>query len=59
MVVDLFDINGQIIKGKTIVPNTNSFETTLNVTGLAAGTYLVRIGEANTAFQKVTKIVIE
>ncbi|MEI8204191.1 MAG: T9SS type A sorting domain-containing protein [Bacteroidota bacterium] len=59
MVVDLFDINGQIIKGKIIAPTTNAFETSLNVTGLAAGTYLVRVGEPNTAFQKVTKVVIE
>lgn len=59
MVVDLFDINGQKINGKTIVPVANGFETSFNVTGLAAGTYLVRVGEPNTSFQKVTKVVIE
>jgi hypothetical protein len=59
MVVDLFDINGQKVNGKTIVPVANSFQTSFNVTGLAAGTYLVRVGEPNTSFQKVTKVVIE
>ncbi len=59
MSVDLFDINGQLIKNKTIVPTANAFETSFNVMGLAAGTYLVRVGEPNTAFQKVTKVVIE
>ncbi len=59
MVVDLFDISGQKINGKTIVPVANSFETTFSVTGLAAGTYLVRVGEPMTSFQKVTKVVIE
>ncbi|MEI6123554.1 MAG: T9SS type A sorting domain-containing protein [Bacteroidota bacterium] len=59
MVVDLFDINGQKISGKTIVPVGNAFETSFNVMGLAAGTYLVRVGEPNTSFQKVTKVVIE
>jgi hypothetical protein len=59
MVIDLFDINGQKITGKTIVPISNSFETTFNVQGLATGTYLVRVGEPNTSFQKVTKVIIE
>ena len=59
MVVDLFDINGQKISGKTIVPNANAFETSFNVTGLAAGTYLVRVGEPNTNFQKVVKVVLQ
>ncbi len=59
MVVDLFDINGQKVNGKNIVPVANGFETSFNVTGLAAGTYLVRVGEPNTSFQKVTKVVIE
>jgi hypothetical protein len=59
MMVDLFDINGQKISGKTIIPISNNFETSFNVSGLAAGTYLVRVGEPNTSFQKVTKVVIE
>jgi hypothetical protein len=59
MVVDLFDISGKKINGKVIVPVANAFETSFNVTGLATGTYLVRVGEPNTSFQKVTKVVIE
>ena len=59
MIVDFFDINGQKISGKTIVPVANKLETTFNIAGLAAGTYLVRIGEMNTSFQKVTKVVVE
>jgi len=59
MIVDFFDINGQKISGKTIVPVANKLETTFNIAGLAASTYLVRIGEMNTSFQKVTKVVVE
>jgi len=59
MLVDVFDINGQKINGKTIVPVANGFETSFNVSGFAAGTYLVRVGEPNTSFQKVIKVVIE
>ena len=59
MLVDLFNINGQKISGKKIIPIVNGFETTINVSGLAAGTYLVRVGEANTSFQKVTKVIID
>jgi hypothetical protein len=59
MLVDLFNINGQKISGKKIIPIVNGFETTINISGLAAGTYLVRVGEANTNFQKVTKVIID
>ena len=59
MIVDFFDINGKKIEGKTIVPVANKFETSFNVSGLAAGTYLVRVGETNTSFQKVIKVIIE
>lgn len=59
MVVDLFDINGKKISGKTITPVSKSFETSFNVFGLAAGAYLVRVGEPNQSFQKVTKVIID
>lgn len=59
MLVDIFDINGKKINEKTILPVANQFETSFNVTGLAAGTYLVRVGELNTSFQKVVKVVID
>jgi len=57
MVVDLFDINGKLINGKKVVPNGNSFETTVTVAGLATGTYLVRIGNPN--FQRVIKVFVK
>ena len=59
MIVDFFDINGQKISGQTIIPVANRLETSFSLAGLAAGTYLVRVGEPNTSFQKVTKVVIE
>lgn len=58
MVVDLFDINGQRIDGTSMQAVNNSLETSFNIQQLAAGTYLVRIGEPNTSFQKVTKVII-
>jgi hypothetical protein len=57
MVVDLFDITGKQINGKKIVPNGNAFETTINVSGLATGTYLIRVGNPN--FQRVVKVFVK
>jgi hypothetical protein len=59
LILDLFDINGRKIIGKTINPVSNSFETSFNTSGLAKGTYLVRMGKMNTSFQKVKKIVVD
>jgi hypothetical protein len=59
MSVDLFNINGQKIDGQIITAIDNRIETSFNIQNLAAGTYLVRIGENNTSFQKVTKVVIQ
>lgn len=56
MVVDLFDIEGRQISGKSIKPVSNKFETTIDVSGLAKGTYLVRVG--NPKFQRVVKVVV-
>lgn len=56
LVVDLFDISGKKIGGKKITPVINGFETTLDIQGLAKGTYLVRIG--NSKFQKVLKAIV-
>lgn len=56
--IDLFDINGRQIQGTTIYPSGNVFETSFNVSGLASGTYLVRIGEPMTSFQKVAKVIL-
>jgi hypothetical protein len=54
--VDLFDITGKQITGKKIKPTSNSFETTIDVSALSSGVYLVRIG--NVQFQRVVKINI-
>ncbi|MEI8204222.1 MAG: T9SS type A sorting domain-containing protein [Bacteroidota bacterium] len=59
LVVDLFDITGKKIEGKTIMPNANTVETSFVSNTLAKGAYLVRIGNNNTYFQKVTKIIVE
>lgn len=58
MDVDLFDINGRLLEGMHLTPVANSINTSFNVYGFAAGTYLLRIGEANTSFQKVIKVVL-
>lgn len=58
-VVDLFDIAGRTISAKTVVPTNGMLQTSFDVSGLAAGTYLVRVGRTNTSFQKVTKVVIK
>lgn len=54
--VDLFDILGKLIIGKVVTPLASSFETTIDVSGLAKGTYLVRMGNAK--FQKVVKVSV-
>ena len=58
LVIDLFDINGRFVNGKKINPTENTVETSFSNQGLAKGTYLVRIGNNNTNFQKVTKVII-
>ena len=54
--VDVFDVMGKLIIGKTVHPVANAFETTIDVSSFAKGTYLVRIG--NEKFQKVVKVAI-
>lgn len=56
-VIQLFEISGKLISEKSVVAHSNSFETTLNISGLASGTYIVRIGTPD--FQKVKKVVIQ
>jgi hypothetical protein len=58
LIIDLFDINGRFVNGKKINPTENTVETSFSNQGLAKGTYLVRIGNNNTNFQKVTKVII-
>jgi hypothetical protein len=59
MVVDLFDITGKKIDGQNIVAVDHALRTSFGIAGLSAGTYLVRIGEMNTSFQKVVKVAIQ
>lgn len=54
--VDLFDIQGKMLTGQKLIPSNLSFQTQINVSGLAKGAYLVRIG--NIKFQRVIKIVV-
>ena len=54
--VDLFDVTGKQINGKKVTPTQNAFETSISVSGLAKGTYLVRVGNIN--FQRVIKVLV-
>ena len=56
-VVDLFDVSGKQLSGKKITPSLNAFQTTIDVNGLATGTYLVRIGTPS--FQRVVKVFVK
>jgi len=54
--VQLYDITGKLINYKTITPLAKSFETSIDVSGLSAGIYIVRIGTPD--FQRVAKVAI-
>jgi hypothetical protein len=54
--VDLFDVLGKQLNGKMVSAANGSFETTMDISGLAKATYLVRVG--NEKFQKVEKVVV-
>ena len=55
--VDLFDINGKQISSSFATPSSNSIQSEVNVSGLAKGIYLLRIGNVN--YQRIKKVVIE
>jgi hypothetical protein len=57
VVVNLFDINGKQLTSQWMTPRENMFQTKINISSLAKGVYLIRIG--NVKFQKVSKVVIE
>lgn len=59
MQLDLFDITGKLISSQVVYPNANAISEKISTNLMAAGTYIVRLGEPNTGFQKVEKIVIE
>ena len=55
--VDLFDIMGKELINKKVLPQDNSFATTMDISSLPKAMYLLRVG--NNKFQKVIKIMIE
>lgn len=57
--VDLFDINGRLVKASKVYTDSSSFNTVIDASGLQTGTYLVRVGKINTSFQKVVKVVLQ
>ena len=59
MQLDLFDISGKLISSQQVYPVANALNEKIVVRSLAAGTYLVRLGEPNTGFQKVEKVVVQ
>jgi hypothetical protein len=54
--IQLFDISGKLISESKINSVSKAFETRIDVSGLASGMYLVRIGTPE--FQRVAKISI-
>ncbi len=56
MQVDLFDIEGKLIKGQMLKPLDSRISTNISTEGLAKGLYLVRVGNAN--FQRVIKVSV-
>jgi len=56
LTVDLFDIAGRQLTTQKVQPVSNGFETEINVSTIAKGVYLVRIGKVN--FQRVVKLEV-
>lgn len=59
LMVDLFDIKGRLIEAKKLYPLSNALETSFSSYTLSKGTYLIRIGNLNSNFQKVTKVILD
>lgn len=57
-VVDIFDVQGRKIDGQVVNASDNKIRTSIDVNNFAKGIYMVRIGKANTSFQKVIKVPI-
>ena len=57
MQFDLFDFKGAQISSSLVLPNGNEANTSIDVSELSTGAYLVRFG--NEDYQKVEKIVIQ
>jgi hypothetical protein len=56
LTVDLYAIQGNLISHVDVVPANNAFKQSFNISDLANGVYLLRIGNVN--FQKVTKVFL-
>ncbi|MFN3917830.1 MAG: T9SS type A sorting domain-containing protein [Flavobacteriales bacterium] len=57
LVVDIISMDGKAVVSRQVIPSNNQFTQPLNVNDIAAGTYFVRIGNAD--FQKVEKLFIQ
>lgn len=57
--VDLFDLSGRLLKTSKINAVSGRFDTSVDVSGIQAATYLIRVGKMNTSFQKVIKVVVQ
>ncbi|HTB05895.1 MAG TPA: T9SS type A sorting domain-containing protein [Bacteroidia bacterium] len=55
--IDIYDIDGKHIAGHSMVPLSNTIETSIEVSSLAKGMYFVRLG--NDSYQRVVKVVIQ
>jgi len=59
LVVDLFDIKGIQLSAKKVITASGTFNTEFAAQGLTPGVYLIRVGKANTPFQRVIKVSIQ
>ena len=55
--LEVFDLNGSMISKTFATPSSNSVNTSVNISGLADGAYLIRFGNEN--YQVVEKVVIQ
>ena len=56
IITDLFSIQGSLLSHFDVTPVNNEFQQSFNISNFAAGSYLIRVGNAN--FQKVIKVSI-
>lgn len=56
--LDLFDINGRLIKSNEVQVNAGQFNSSISVKELSIGIYLVRVGKEYSKFQRVIKVPV-
>jgi hypothetical protein len=56
LTVDIYSIQGSLIAHADVIPSNNAFKHAFNISSLAGGVYLLRIGNVN--FQKVEKVFL-